>query len=57
MEAPGEEEASVEAVVVGLEVLAEDRLEAAVRAEAGEVRVSKRSTDPWTTSWMNSSKN
>jgi len=39
VEAPGEEEASVEAVVgVGLEVLAEDRLAAAARAEAGEMR-------------------
>jgi hypothetical protein len=38
-EAPGAEEASVEAVVVvDLEVLAEDHLEAAARAEAGEMR-------------------
>src|SRR6266566_1580858 len=52
--------ASVEEVaggVVDSEVLAEDRLEAAARAEVGVLRASKRSTDPWTTSWMNSSKN
>lgn len=59
--APGEEAVSgeealaeeVEASVVSVE----DRLEGAARAEAGDMQNAKRSKDPWTPSWMNSSKN
>ena len=56
---PGAEADSAAVVeeVVGLEVLAEDRLEAAAPAEVGEVHLVGRSRGRWTTSWMHSFKN